>query len=192
MAKLICGIAYDSKGEFKIKANGRNSRAYSHWRNMIERCYGANRTARNKTYIDCSIDDAWLDFQDFARWFYNQKYSNSGYHLDKDLLLPNNRLYSPDLCCFVPRELNVLMTSRASARGAYPQGVSWHKRDEIYHSQITVDGKKVHLGYFDCPNEAHQVYKAAKEANVKRMALEWQDRIADNVFQALMSWQLTE
>ena len=61
-----------------------------------------------------------------------------------------------------------------------------------YFASMKVHGKKQHLGYFDCPQEAYQVYKTAKEANVKRMALEWQDRIADDVFQALMQWSLSD
>lgn len=192
MAKLIYGIGFNSKGEYKVKEGGRNTKSYSHWRNMLERCYNTKRTARNSTYIDCSIDERWHDLQDFSKWFYDHNYSNLGYQLDKDLLLPNNKIYSPDVCCFVPPEINVLLTDRRNARGRHPQGVSWHKRDEVYHAQINLNGKRRHLGYFDCPDEAYQAYKIAKEANVKRMALEWQDRIADNVFQALMNWQLTE
>ena len=56
---------------------------------------------------------------------------------------------------------------------------------------ICINGKNKHLGYFDTPQEAYQVYKTAKEAHVKEKALEWQDRIADNAFQALMNWKLS-
>lgn len=52
------------------------------------------------------------------------------------------------------------------------------------------NGVKKHLGCFTCPNEAHLAYKKAKKAHVKTKALEWQDRIARDVFDALMIWSL--
>jgi hypothetical protein len=43
------------------------------------------------------------------------------------------------------------------------KGVSWHKKNRRWHAQISVDGKKLHLGYFDTPEEAHAAYVAASE-----------------------------
>ena len=41
-------------------------------------------------------------------------------------------------------------------------GVSFFKGTNRFSSYIQVDGKKKHLGYFDTPHEAHQVYLQAK------------------------------
>jgi hypothetical protein len=41
-------------------------------------------------------------------------------------------------------------------------GVSWHDRDRKWHAQIRVAGKKRYLGSFDCPEQAHAAYLAAK------------------------------
>jgi hypothetical protein len=41
-------------------------------------------------------------------------------------------------------------------------GVTWHKHAEKYQAQITVNGKKIYLGYFDDPAEADQAYLDAK------------------------------
>ena len=159
---------------------------------MIRRCYDTKMQLRQPTYKGCTVAEEWFDFQAFAEWFCGHEYSGAGYCLDKDLLFAGNKVYSPHTCCFVPQELNKLLSDRKAARGDLPQGVSYFKRDSNYVAGISINAKKKNLGYFDCPNEAHQVYKKAKEAYVKEKALEWQDRIADNVFQALMSWQLTE
>lgn len=188
--KLIYGVGYNSRGRHKTSANGAHTAAYSTWREMIRRCYSAKYHERAPTYIGCSVANEWHDLQDFGDWFYANPYSNLGFHLDKDLLIVNNKLYSPETCCFVPQELNNLLTSSASARGDLPQGVYWSAHAKKYKAQIRLNGKIQHLGYFETEQEAYQVYKIAKEANVKRMALEWQDRIADNVFQALMNWTL--
>ena len=192
MAKLIYGIGYNSKGVHKSRAGKKKSLAYRTWFNMFVRCYCPEHQARYPAYNDCSVDERWRDFQDFADWHYNHPYRELGYELDKDLLFPNNKIYSPETCCFVPQELNKLLLSRALARGDYPQGVCFHKPLSKYKSQISINGKRRHLGYFNTVEEARQAYRETKEANVKRMALEWQDRIADDVFQALMNWQLAE
>lgn len=190
MSKSFYGVAYNSKGKHKARINGTNTSAYTAWHSMIARCYCAKLHARKPTYADCTIDDRWLDFQDFADWYYSHPYRELGYELDKDLLFPNNKIYSPETCCFVPQELNKLLLSHASARGVCPQGVYYHKPTGKYLARMKYNGKSRHLGLFGCPQEAHQAYKKTKEAYVKEKALEWQDQIADNMFQALMNWTL--
>ncbi len=41
-------------------------------------------------------------------------------------------------------------------------GVSLHKRCNMYRARIMTNGKRVLLGYFNCPQEAHEAYVAAK------------------------------
>ncbi len=192
MSKLMYGKGTNSKGKHKVSVKGVHTPAYKTWRNMLQRAYCPKTHAKQPTYIGCSIDGEWHDFQDFAEWFENHEYSNHGYHLDKDLLIPGNKIYTPDRCVFVPSQLNNLLLDSGASRGQYPQGIRFYKNTNRFRASININGKKQHLGYFDCPNEAYTVYRKAKEANVKRMALEWQDRIAIDVFQALMNWQLTE
>ena len=190
MSKLIYGIGFNSKRRHKTWVGGKRTLAYAAWHSMLERCYSPRCQMKRPTYIGCTVASVWHDFQDFADWFEGHKYSNCGYQLDKDLLAPNNKIYSPKTCCFVPSELNSLLINSAAARGKYPQGVHLHKSVRKYASQLKINGHKKHLGYFDCPNEAYQAYKTAKEAHVKVMALEWRDRIAPEVFDALMKWEL--
>lgn len=184
------GVGCNSKRKHRTMVKGRNVPSHQAWFAMLQRCYCPKYLQRNPTYNDCSVDSRFHDFQDFADWYESHEFSNLGYQLDKDLLFTGNKIYSPDVCCFVPQELNSLLTDHRSARGSYPQGVQLHKPTGRYLARIRVNKKLQSLGYFDCPNEAHKAYKKAKEAYVKQKALEWQDRIADNVFQALMSWTL--
>lgn len=189
MKELMCGVGYNSRGKHKVKVNGSNTAAYSAWQAMIRRCYSLSQKAR-PTYINCYVCDEWFDFQIFSEWYVNQEHSNLGYQLDKDVISVNNKMYSPDTCCLIPRELNILFTNSGATRGNYPQGVSFYKSRNKYRAMLRVDGKNKHLGHFSCPQQAHQAYVVAKEANVKRMALEWKDRITTEVFDALMNWEL--
>lgn len=190
--KLKYGIGYNSRTKHRSSIDGNMTKSYTTWSCMIQRCYDPKYHLKTPTYIDCYVDERWYDFQDFAEWYENHEYSGLGFTLDKDILTPDNKAYSPETCCFVPQEINKLLNSRRNARGLYPQGVVFHKLVGMYHAQMNIGKLKKHLGYFDCPNEAHQAYKIAKESYVKEKALEWKDRIAPNVFDALINWKLSD
>lgn len=192
MSRLVYGVATNSKGKYESHVNKKASSSYRTWKNMIMRAYCAKYQANFPTYIGCSVDSDFLEYQVFAEWYYSQKYSNHGYALDKDILVPNNKVYSSDTCCFVPNELNSLLLDNRAIRGKHKQGVCFDKARGKFMASMKVDGRFKNLGRFNSELEAYQVYKKAKEAHVKVKALEWQDRIADNVFEALMNWQLTE
>lgn len=190
MSKLHYGVGFNSGGAYKAAIDGKITKSYATWRSMIRRCYCPKFHAKQPTYTGCPVADEWRDFQDFAEWFENHEYSNYGYHLDKDLLIPGNKIYAPDRCVFIPAQLNSLLLDRGNARGQYPQGVYFHKGNSKFMAQINITGKRKGLGYFDTQQEAYQVYKKAKEAYVKRMANHWRDDIADEVYHALMNWEL--
>ncbi len=191
-AKLLYGVAYNSKGRYKAFSNGKKTKAYITWWHMIRRCYNPEVQVKNPTYIGCSVASEWHDFQDFAEWYYSQKDHSMGYELDKDVLVRGNKVYSPNNCTLLPQPLNALLNDHRAARGKYPQGVCFHKSSGKIMGTFTTNGKTKYLGLFDCPNKAHKAYKLAKEAYVKEKALEWQDHISPDVFQALMNWQLTD
>ena len=192
MRKLIHGVAYNSKGNYLSFIDGRYTAAYGTWYNMINRCYSPKQQIKQPTYIGCSVSEEWLDFQVFAHWFTNHPHGDLGYHLDKDILIPNNKVYGPAACCFVPVELNSLLTNNNVNRGVYPQGVFLDRGKNKLRVSLSTHGKQKHLGYFDDMQEAYQVYKTAKERHVKNMALKWANKIQWEVFVALMNWELPD
>ncbi len=192
MKRMVEGVAFNSGGKYKVKEGGVKTRSYVKWRAMIMRCYQRKYQEENPSYRDITVADEWLDFQNFAEWFYEHEYHNYGYDLDKDILTKGSKVYSPETCCFVPQELNKLLTDSASSRGGLPQGVCFHKCVGRYAASLNVNYRKKHLGYFDCPNEAYQVYKKAKEEHVKVKAMEWRGSIEPRVFTSLMMWELED
>ena len=187
---LIYGVGRNSRRNHKSRMGNKKTKAYAAWHCALQRCYDPKFHERSPTYIGCSVDKRWHDFQDFADWFYGHEYGDLGYALDKDLLLPDNKIYSPETCCLVPTEINNLLLDNQKARGELPQGVDFHKKRGLYRVKISISGKSKTLGFFNCPNEAHQVYKEAKERHVKNTALSWADRIEHDVFVALINWTL--
>lgn len=184
------GGFYNSGGKYKTRIKGVKTHSYAVWRGMIRRCYKEEMQDKHPTYIGCFVCDEWHDFQVFAEWVDNQKYGSCGYQLDKDILVSGNRVYSPEACCFIPSELNTLLIDSGASRGDYPQGVSLRKDVNKFQAGLRMGGKLRHIGYFKCPQEAHQAYKSAKERYVKNRALSWANKIDWDVFVSFMNWQL--
>lgn len=189
--KLIMGVGYNSGGNYKTKEHGERLKTYEIWRDMIKRCYSEKRQEKDPSYVGCSVAEEWHDYQVFAEWYNGHDYSDMNYQLDKDILVVGNKVYSSDTCCLVPSEINSILTSCSRARGLLPQGVCWDKDKARYRVQMNMNGRYKYLGLFKCVNEASDKYKTTKEAYVKERALHWRDRIAPEVFDALMSWRLT-
>ena len=70
------------------------------WLGMINRCY----SGKNKAYENVTVCEEWHNFITFVKW-YNQN-NVEGWHLDKDLFSPKNKIYSPETCCFIPLVIN--------------------------------------------------------------------------------------
>ena len=192
MKRLTLGVGFISSGAYKARIDGQKTKGYITWQNMLKRCYCSKLHQKQPTYIGCSVSDDWLDYQNFAEWFYNHEYSDLGYQLDKDLLHAGNKIYSPEYCVFVPQELNKLLNDRKSARGDLPQGVYLDKHANRYKAQMRMYNKNVNLGRFKTPIEAYLVYKETKEEHVKVMANQWHNRIAQEVYKALIDWTLPD
>ena len=158
------------------------SEAYNKWRQMIKRC----GNHKYPTYIDCTICNEWHTFSNYEKW-HNEHYID-GYSLDKDILVKHNKIYSPNTCCFVPKEINNLLIKCQNMRGKYPIGVKKSQRGG-FSAQINM-GKRVHLGYFKTEEEAFQAYKKAKEAWIKEVANKWKDQLEPKVYDALMKYEV--
>ena len=89
---------------------------------------------------------------------------NKKKQLDKDLLAYQNKVYSPETCCFVTQNINKFLTLNGKYRGKYPLGVYYHKQSCKFRSQISC-GKRdamLDLGLYLTQEEAHKAWQKAK------------------------------
>lgn len=163
-----------------------DAKCYQVWNSMICRTSCKKYQEKFPTYKGVTVFVDWLNFQNFAEWFY-ENYKDS-FELDKDIIIPNSGIYSPDTCCFVPKEVNYLFTKRQNKRGKYPIGVSL-LRNKI-RATITKGGVSLFLGNFETIEEAFQAYKIAKEAYIKEVAEKWKHLISDKVYQAMYNYEV--
>jgi hypothetical protein len=64
---------------------------------------------------------------------------------------------------YATRAQNQQNRKRAVVNTSGLKGVSFHKQSGLWRARITAQGKRVHLGGFNCPTAAHIAYcKAAK------------------------------
>ena len=180
-------LGYFGEGSYSIV-----SKCEVCWRSIMGRCYNSNENSKNHSYKDCTVDERWHNFQVFARWYednYNPE-TMQGWHLDKDILVKGNKIYSPDTCAFVPAEINSLFINTSYGRSKTYLGVTYHKRINKYEASIRKNKNGCYLGVFNTPEEAFQVYKEAKEDYIKEVADKWKDLIDPKVYQALYDFKL--
>lgn len=153
---------------------------YRKWVSMLARCYKEEYLAEFPTYAGCSVSEEWKYFTNFRVWMEEQDWV--GKELDKDILVPDNKIYSKETCVFISRELNAFLNDHRSARGLYNLGVSWHKRTGMFVSQCSnpLTGKSEYLGLFDSEEAAHLAWKQKKHEHALVYAEQQTDpRVAD-------------
>lgn len=165
---------------------------------MLNRCYDTKRHEKQPTYKHCIVCDKWLNFQNFAKWYYENYYEIEGQKmcLDKDILYKGNKIYSPETCIFVSNDINVLFTKHDKDKGNYPIGVSYHKQHEKFMVSCSVydfkknKSKNEYLGLYDTPEKAFEVYKQYKEKYIKQVADHYKDQIPEKLYNELYNYQI--
>jgi hypothetical protein len=106
------GVGYLGDMCGKTHSNGKPIASYVCWHNMLTRCYDPNYVTKFPTYKGCSVCFEWLNFSTFNSW-HNENYIE-GFHLDKDLLVKGNKVYSPNTCKFISAKDNYLLAQKPS------------------------------------------------------------------------------
>lgn len=141
--------------------------AYRSWYDMMARGYCEVLKRKHPTYKGVSVCDNWHSFTNFRSWWCENQVD--GWHLDKDLIKLNNKIYSEETCVFVPQNLNKLITDHGMARGCHKIGVRFDDKCKKYiarcWSQIT--GKREYLGCFNTEDEAYNAWLENKMLSVE-------------------------
>lgn len=173
--KLVCGVGINDADYVVQKfetigcVNGKRKQKrvwacpyYVAWKSMLERCYSEKYQESYPTYKGCSVSEEWLVFSKFKAWMEKQEFE--GNHLDKDLLVEGNKIYSAEKCVFVTPPVNTFTTDSGAIRGEWLIGVRWHKPTEKFLAQCnnSFSKKKEHLGLFTTEQEAHNAWAKRK------------------------------
>lgn len=185
MELVMCGIGYRGSENVDCTAE-----SYLKWHDMINRCYNAKFHERQPQYMECTVCEEWLNYSNFKVWYDKNKIVGMSLDLDKDILFKENKVYSPETCCFVPHAINTLFLNGKKNRGNLPLGVHFDKSKEKYRAEVSFMGEQIKFGTFDTAEEAFGRYKEYKEKFIKDMAIQYKGKIPDKVYQAMMNWKI--
>ena len=175
MEKLVCGVGVNDLPyrtqvwEYVTENGGKRVQKlvfrcpyYAAWKRMLERCYSEKFLESHPSYIGTSVCSEWLYASEFKKWMEQQDWE--GKSLDKDIIAPGSKLYSPETCAFVLKATNSFVTASDARRGKCPIGVSLYKRTGKYQAQCQnpFTGERGYLGLFSTPEEAHEAWRKRK------------------------------
>ena len=188
----VCGVGILGT-KYLSAVNGVHTKEYKLWTGMLKRCYSDTCKKKQPTYEGCEVSDNFKSYEYFYEWCNEQiGFNNDGWHLDKDLLVKGNKVYSESTCVFIPAEVNALLTKCTNSRGEHLIGVYWYKRDKAFVARVNKSkGGREYLGSFNTEIEAFNAYKTTKESFIKEQAEKYKSQIDERAYNALMNYEVS-
>lgn len=185
----VRGVGYLGEGPYKTRVDGKLTDAYDTWDSILDRCYSPRERDRYRTYYHiCTVCKEWFNYQAFARWYNDNWYPCEGrLHIDKDILVKGNKVYSPEKCILIPQRFNMIfMSKERSVDADLPCGVHRTRTSNKY----VVEFNRNYLGTFDSAEEAAIAHETAKRNYIRSSIAEYEleYRLPDKVRNALLAW----
>lgn len=183
--------------KYPASANSKDTKEYKAWSHILERCYSEKYRKKQSTYNNVSVCNEWLLYDNFYEWIHSQSNFNAWHNgkrwgLDKDIIVKNNKTYSPETCCLVPQNVNNLFTKNNAIRGSAVIGVHKHGNKYLAFCNNPFTKEQEYLGSYDTEHEAFAVYKEHKESYIKQIAQEEYDKgnIIEECYNAMMRYEV--
>ena len=135
---------------------------YTTWAQMINRCYNKNLKFKKPSYVGSETVPEWHYFMTFRSWMIEQDWE--GKELDKDLLVPGNKVYGPETCVFISQSLNKFIIHSKGNKNGLPPGVAYKKTINKFVSQYydKKNCKLYRIGVHDTAEDAHEAWLVFK------------------------------
>lgn len=150
-------------------------------------------------YKDVTVCKEWWSYQNFAKWYDEHFYEVEGdiMCLDKDILIPGNKIYRPEACCFLPNRLNEIFHNMTKIReNGMPIGIVPMKRtvrEDGYRLKVTYvndEGKRIYLSkVYDDLETAKYIYSKFKQVDTRRIVSAYKDIIPNYIYQAIYNYE---
>lgn len=186
MTKKVYGIAIND-----VPGSSIHSKAiYTAWYGMLTRCFSFGYQEKYPTYKGCTIHPEWIRYSAFHGWA--SAHHRDGMHLDKDILVPGNKHYSPDTCVFIPHWLNSFVSNMKKKQRDLPMGV--HRSRKRFGARFGCRDTGVFIGSFVTAEEAGAAYMAYRGPEIAKRIKIYQDseHSDDRVVNALIKLFLTD
>lgn len=187
---VVYGFGYIGVGIYRTSYKGSRKKTleYQAWKDMLKRCYSKKFLEKNKSYLGCSVSEEWLNFQVFAEWYTKQKNYGKGYHLDKDLLIKGNKVYSKESCSLLPVEVNTAISVRADyVERGLPECVQ-RTPSGRYVVRVRSLEEGSYVGTYDDLDDATQSSLVARSLRVKELHDKYEDCLSEKQKSSLLNW----
>lgn len=157
----MCRIGYSGMAVGK----GIYEKSYIKWKDMMQRCHDKEVHKKYKPeYADKCVCEEWQNYANFKLWYDEHHVFGNRIDLDKDILKPGNKEYSPETCVLIEHYINTIFER--------------HAQDNIYENEdgkyfVGSNRKKVYETYdevfeFACNKKKERIEKVA-EKNLGRI-----------------------
>lgn len=125
-----------------------------------------------------------MNYQIFLQWYEENFYQvgTERMHIDKDIFIPGNRLYSPDTCMIVPQRINMLFLHKPNKYGL-PNGIL-----PMSNGRFSAKYCGKYLGAFDSVEDAAIAHDREEKKAIIKIAKEYKEKIPKRLYDALLSW----
>lgn len=179
----VCGVGIND-ADYKVIRHKDGRRVfscpfYARWGHMLNRCYGEKYHKERPSYEGCSVSPEWLNFSNFRSWMDDKEWQ--GKHLDKDILVPGNKIYGPNFCVFVDSRVNSFILDGGRNPSSL-RGATWHQATSRFRAYCwdVQTGKRKTVGSFLTAEEAHAAWLNFKIDQAKVIASHQSDpRVAE-------------
>lgn len=177
--------------------NSKSTDEYRAWVNMLSRCYDPNyitTKAGHGCYSGVKVIDEWLNFQVFAEWYCVKlaesqlKSPETKFVLDKDLLSPDVKIYSPETCCLIPEQLNIALVNRLSLNKTRKLSVMRKCKNGTYSVTISLNKKLTTFSGYKTEKECFDLYLSNKEKELNNSIEKYKSSLDEKVYLALVEY----
>lgn len=184
---------YLGVGDFKPTINKKSTKAYDAWLKIFLRAYKEEWHKIEPTYSECEVTEEWWDFQNFAKWFYDNYHEIPGYSIqvDKDWIVFGNKTYNPKYCELVPSIINTCILSHTKTHDEnknIPTGIQLTANGN-FKPRISKYGKRIDYGTYKCLEDAMVVYMNAKIEYIKELADKFKPYISNRLYYTMYNFK---
>lgn len=104
-------------------------------------------------------------------------------HIDKDVLMKDNKIYSPDSCIFLPQKINMLFMKKSRITDSdLPTGI----RRTV--SGFSAEYNTKYLGAYEILEDAIEQYNIEKRIHISELSNEYKNILPPKIYNALVNW----
>ena len=187
----VCGVGY--LGEYStLDKDGNTTKEYTAWRCMLERCYGNKEL---EAYKYCIVSEEFHNASYFKDWYNKQVGAHrEDFHIDKDILSSDCKIYAEDTCMLVPQEVNSFFVkhNNKKVKSNLPTGVMYNPKNTSrpFTAMYSGHGGEKHMSYHDNEWSAFIAYKQSKENRSKELSEKWRGQIDNRVYEKLINYKV--